>query len=344
MTERADDLAAWYGGWAGVPNPKLVLAAGDASFRKYYRVAGVDRGSVILCDAPPDTEKTPEFVRIAHALEAAAVRVPQVLHADTSRGFLILEDLGDRVLLPLLSRDAVEGFYGEALTMLERLARIDSIPLALPPYDGQLLAREMRLFPQWFCAGLLGMPPTSEAQSVFDDLERALCERALAQTQVVVHRDFHARNLMVLADGTLATIDFQDAVVGAVTYDPVSLLRDCYLRWPLTDVRRWVLGHRERLAALGVAVPAPEAFLVDFDWMGLQRHIKVLGFFARLYQRDGKAGYLRDLPRTLAYVREVLALYPQEPALARFGAWFEEVVVPRAQIQSWYRDLGPLPA
>jgi aminoglycoside/choline kinase family phosphotransferase len=228
--------------------------------------------------------------------------------------------------------------------MLETLAAMDPNGLGLPQYDYRALAGEMALFPEWFCDGLLGMPLEGGARDLYDALERALCERARDQRQVLVHRDFHARNLMVLNDGDLATIDFQDAIIGPVTYDPVSLLRDCYLRWPVEDVRRWALMHRENLLRRGIAVPHPDAFLKDFDWMGLQRHIKVLGIFARLDRRDGKPGYLPDLPRVLAYVREVLAAYPGDTALADFAAWFDEAVMPRALAQPWYRDLGDLPA
>lgn len=344
MTERADDLASWYGQHIGVPAPQLALAAGDASFRKYYRPHSAGVGPVILCDAPPETEKNAEFVAIAQALERAGVRVPRVLHADLEHGFLALEDLGDQILLPLLSPQNVDKHYGEALSMLESLAALDPAPLSLPVYDRAELTREMNLFPDWFCAALLDLPLDTRARSGFDALGEALCKRAQAQPQVVVHRDFHARNLMVPETGAMATIDFQDAVIGAITYDPVSLLRDCYLRWPRENVERWALQHRNNLAAHGLAVPEPGEFLIDFDWMGLQRHIKVLGIFARLHRRDGKSGYLPDLPRVIAYVREVLARYRAHDAFAVFSAWFESEIVPRTERQPWYRDLGSLPA
>jgi len=336
LPERVEALAAWYGAASGTAPPRLELAAGDASFRKYYRRVGAGGPSVILCDAPPETEKSAEFVTIARALDAAGVRVPRVLHADVNRGFLALEDLGDQTLLPLLGQNSVEAFYRAAMKMLETLAAMTPAGLGLRHYDRAHLLSEMDLFPDWFCAGLLGAPMTASERTLFARLEAALCDRALAQRQVVVHRDFHARNLMVLADGTLATIDFQDAVIGPLTYDPVSLLRDCYIRWPREDVHRWVLGHRDNLQGVGLDVPAADEFLTDFDWMGLQRHIKVLGIFARLYQRDGKPGYLPDLPRVMTYVRETLASYSGEPDLAEFATWFEEAIVPRAVAQPWY--------
>ncbi|WP_439107650.1 aminoglycoside phosphotransferase family protein, partial [Congregibacter sp.] len=172
----------------------------------------------------------------------------------------------------------------------------------------------------------------------FTTLQTLLCDRALAQAQVVVHRDFHARNLMLLDDGALATIDFQDAVLGPLTYDPVSLLKDCYLRWPDAQVRDWALRHRERLHARGIAVPAADDFVMDFDFMGLQRHIKVLGIFARLYLRDGKPAYLGDLCRVMGYVQSALATYPHIPALADFAAWFDQHVVPAARQQAWFHE------
>jgi aminoglycoside/choline kinase family phosphotransferase len=292
--------------------------------------------SVILCDAPPETEKNAEFVSIASGFAQAGLRVPQVLSADLERGFLALEDLGDQTLLPLLDNRSVDGFYQQALGMLQDLAVADSRSFSLPPYDEVQLTRELSLFPEWFCKGLLALDFDAGAQAGFRCLEKSLCDRALGQTQVVVHRDFHARNLMVLDDGTLATIDFQDALLGPLTYDPVSLLKDCYLRWPDAQVSDWALRHHGVLKQRGVVVPSEQEFLRDFHFMGLQRHLKVLGIFARLFLRDGKPGYLRDLPRVIDYVRGALARYPEEPALAEFLRWFDDVVMPPVRRQSWF--------
>jgi aminoglycoside/choline kinase family phosphotransferase len=333
--ERAAHLAAWYASWSGEAAPDLRAVAGDASFRRYYRVKTAT-GSLILCDAPPETEKNAEFVTIAKAMAAAGLRVPQVLQADLEGGFLALEDMGDQLLLPLLNDQTAGAFYPQALEMLQALALARPDDFSLLSYDRAHLAREMRLFPEWFCEKLLGREPDRVGEAVFSVLEQTLCDRALAQPQVVVHRDFHARNLMVLDEGILATIDFQDAVLGPISYDPVSLLKDCYLRWPDQQVRDWALGHYRGLVERGVAMPTAEAFLKDFDFMGLQRHIKVLGIFARLYLRDAKPGYLADLPRVAGYVRSALANYPQEPALADFSRWFEASVVPLMQAQEWF--------
>ena len=308
----------------------------DASFRRYQRLrAGSE--SWMLCDAPPAREKNAEFLAIAEALSRCGVRAPKVLAVDLDRGWLCLEDLGDRLLLPELREDTVDRHYAAAMNMLRRLALCDSDAFGLPPYDRAALQEELSLFPRWFCEGLLHSPLDRRAGQVFDDLCGALCERALAQTQVVVHRDFHARNLMLLPDDSLATIDFQDALTGPLTYDLVSLLRDCYCRWPSPRVTGWVRDQHAALSAEGVSVPAVEAFHKDFDWMGLQRHIKVLGIFARLWLRDGKRAYLGDLPRVLAYVREVLSAYAQEPALAAFHDLLEQQWLPLAQRQDWYR-------
>ena len=208
----------------------------------------------------------------------------------------------------------------------------------IPVYDAQELTREMNLFIEWFCPQLLGLQGSPESRRCYDDLRLALCQRAIAQPQVVVHRDFHSRNLMVLKSDELAVIDFQDAIFGPVTYDLVSLLKDCYVRWPRQRVRDWVLDQHEAMLADGIALPSAEAFLRDFHWMGLQRHLKVLGIFARLYLRDGKAAYLSDLPRVMAYVREVLGAYPDEPVFMAFAQWFESAVMPAARRQAWFTD------
>ncbi|WOJ96918.1 phosphotransferase [Congregibacter brevis] len=336
VTDRTEQLGEWYRSWSG-SSEELQMVAGDASFRRYFRVPH-EGTSLILCDAPPETEKNAEFVALAKGLAAAGLRVPTVLQADIEQGFLALEDLGDQTLLPLLQADSVDQYYAQALDLLENLALADLDNFSLEVYDRSLLGREMDLFPEWFCQSLLGLECDQIASDLYTALRTLLCDRALAQTQVVVHRDFHARNLMVLSDNSLATIDFQDAVLGPLSYDPVSLLKDCYVRWPDYRVKKWVLAYREGLQSKGVAVPSADDFLMDFHFMGLQRHIKVLGIFARLYLRDGKPAYLGDLPRVIAYVRRGLATYPEVQALADFARWFGEVVLPAAQQQSWFHD------
>lgn len=350
--DRKAQLGQWFTEWSNAAPPCLQDVAGDASFRRYYRAeapvaaltaspgssgVGISR-SVVLCDAPPDSEKNHEFHAIATALHDAAVRVPAILHMDLERGFFVLEDLGDQLLLPLLTENSADAYYSQALEMLEGIAMVDCSALDLPHYDSSLLNLEMELFPTWFCEGLLDMPLDKSASAVFAALRDRLCKRALAQPSVLVHRDFHARNLMRLTDGSLATIDFQDAVLGPVCYDAVSLLRDCYRRWPLGRVYGWARAYRQGLVARGLEMPSEADYLIDFDWMGLQRHIKVLGIFSRLYLRDEKPAYLGDLPRVMAYLVEVLYQYPEEPALVDFLDWFREQVVPRARDHNWYGD------
>lgn len=336
--DRREILRAWYESTADVGATRLSLVAGDGGLRRYYR-AKTAQFSAVLCDSPPATEKNAEFLHIARALTEAGVRVPRVYHADLRRGFFALEDLGQQTLLAQLNETSVDGYYAKALAVLRQLALADPRPFALANYDYRRLAAEMALFPEWFCAKLLKRPLNACAEAAFAALNEALCQRALAQTQVVVHRDFHARNLMVLAGGELACIDFQDAVLGPVTYDAVSLLRDGYVRWPAHRVRGWARNFRQALISGGLSVGEEPAFLIDFDWMGLQRHIKVLGIFARLYLRDGKAAYLRDLPRVLAYLSDVLAAYADEPALADFARWFEGEILPAARRQAWHAAL-----
>lgn len=329
--------------------PERVLSglqpvAGDASFRRYFRVQ-TDARCLIVCESPPEREKNTEFLAVRHLLEGGGVRVPSLVAADNRHGYFLLEDLGDSQLLPALTAASAESLYARARRMLVSLAtaRVPRVgPGALPAYSAELLRREMDLFPLWFVRRLLGADEPPGA--IFDALCERLQDNAAAQPRVLVHRDFHSRNLMLLPDGELATIDFQDAVMGPVTYDAVSLFKDCYLRWPRARVEAWVLALRTDLSAAGVALgdglEGDAAFLRAFDLMGLQRHIKVLGIFARLHLRDGKDGYLADLPRVVAYVEEVFDLYPDEPALQDFAMWFRQVLRPGMQRQCWWRSGG----
>ncbi|MFN2328411.1 MAG: aminoglycoside phosphotransferase family protein [Chromatocurvus sp.] len=322
---------------------ELQPVAGDASFRRYYRVQ-TDVRSVIVCESPPAKEKNAEFLAVRHLLERAGVRVPALVAADNRRGYFLLEDLGDGQLLPALTDTTADALYLKASRMLVALAtapvpRVG--PGALPAYSAELLRREMDLFPTWFVRRLLEAAADEPPPAVFGALCTRLLESAAAQPRVLVHRDFHSRNLMLLPGGELATIDFQDAVMGPLTYDAASLFKDCYRRWPRGRVEGWVLALRDAFSASGVLsddeLATDAAFLRAFDLMGLQRHIKVLGIFARLHLRDGKDGYLADLPRVVAYVEDVFDRYPDEPAVQDFAAWFRESLRPRIQQQPWWR-------
>ncbi len=320
------------------PRPTLSVVAGDASARRYFRLhVAADR--YMLVEAPPATEKNQAFVHVAGVLGAAGVKVPAVLGVDFDRGFLLLEDLGDQLLLPLLDSGSAEAYYRQAFRVLLQMARVDSAGAGLPDYDRALLGEELSRFQAWFVQALLGYTPTAPEQALLDNLLDRLTDSALEQPRVLVHRDFHSRNLMLTGNNALAVIDFQDAVAGPVTYDLVSLLRDCYIHWPPRQVRSWALAYRDLLCAQGLAGGTDAGqFLRWFDWMGLQRHLKVLGTFARLYLRDGKAAYLDDLPLVIHYVLEIAEKYASdEPVFAEFSAWFCRCLSPLIAQQAWSR-------
>jgi aminoglycoside/choline kinase family phosphotransferase len=316
--------------------PALSPVAGDASARRYFRFTR--RGcSYIAVDSPPASQKNAEFLRVAKLLAAAGVTVPELFGADLELGFMLLEDLGDRTLLPVLDIASVHGHYRRAFDVLEKMAVVPSENIGLGSYDRALLSEELSRFTEWFVQGLLHHELVATEMALIDALSTRLIDSALQQPRVLVHRDFHSRNLMLVGQDGLAVIDFQDAVVGPITYDLVSLLRDCYIQWPASSVLAWALAYRDRLRARGLLAAVDEVqFMRWFDWMGLQRHLKVLGTFARLYLRDGKAGYLADLPLVIHYVMETLDKYaPQEPLFAEFGAWFHQRLQPLVAQQAW---------
>ncbi len=291
---------------------RMAPASSDASFRRYFRVWH-DGQTRIVMDAPPDKEDCRPFVAIGQAMRGLGLNVPEILAGDLDRGLLLLTDLGNRQYLAELDAGSVSGLYADALAALARLQTggDPGSPL-LPPYDSVLLLREMELFRDWFLGRLLGLALRVDEQQTLDQTFALLADNALEQPRVWVHRDYHSRNLMVTDPANPGVLDFQDAVVGAVTYDLVSLLRDCYIAWPREQVERWVLDYRARLRALGMSgLDDAGQFLRWFDLMGVQRHLKAIGIFARLNLRDGKTGYLRDIPRTLGYVLEVAGRYAE---------------------------------
>ncbi len=310
--------------------------AGDASNRRYFRLRLGER-SVVLAYAPPATEKNHAFVEVAGLLAGAGVRVPDVIAVDYERGFLLLEDLGDDLLLPVLEPANVDRYYAQACALLARLAALPVDALSMPVYDAALVREELSRFPEWFVAGLLQHTPNPAELKLWDAVSTRLTESALEQPRVLVHRDYHSRNLMLLPGDEMALIDFQDAVIGPVTYDLVSLLRDCYIRWPSSQVRAWALTQRDALVLAQQLAPVDDArFLRWFDLMGLQRHIKVLGNFARLSVRDARHGYLADLPMVIRYILEVLDdNAAAEPVLGDFAAWFRDALLPRAREHDW---------
>ena len=312
VNEREQLVRAWLHDVLPSPPERMAPASSDASFRRYFRV-WCDGRTHIVMDAPPDKEDCRPFVAIAQALRDLRLNAPRVRAADLDRGLLLLTDFGSRQYLPALNEDSVTVLYRDALEALARL-QLGGDPDSdlLPPYDAALLHREMELFRDWFLGQLLGLDLTQDEHGVLDRTFALLAGSALEQPRVWVHRDYHSRNLMITDPDNPGVLDFQDAVVGAVTYDLVSLLRDCYIAWPRARVEAWAFDHRARLRASGMTgLDDPDRFLRWFDWMGAQRHLKATGIFARLNLRDGKPGYLRDIPRTLGYVLDVASRYPE---------------------------------
>lgn len=314
---RLQQLHAWLQRVFGASDFTLTTASADASFRRYFRVTRHGETHIAM-DAPPEKESMQPYIRIAGMLVEVGVNAPRVFYSNLEEGFLLNSDLGSRTYLgELKAPPLVDQLYHDALTALVTIqSRAGKHAAQLPSYDAALLQREMTLFPEWFCGRHLGITmdagTTACLQSVFD----ALVDEALRQPTVFVHRDYHSRNLMVtdndLTGHNPGILDFQDAVNGPVTYDLVSLLRDCYIDWPVARVHGWVRRFREEAAREGVDVGSDEQqFLRWFDWMGVQRHLKAIGIFARLWHRDGKSGYLKDIPRTLGYVREVASRYSE---------------------------------
>ena len=325
---RIDAIRAWLAGPAAQSVVRFEPASADASFRRYFRIWRPDGTTRIVMDAPPEKEDTGPYCRITQMLAACGVHVPTIEAADATLGLLLLEDLGSTPLLSQLQAGgAADVLYGEALDSLARIQLRGHGALAqLPRYDAAALAREMQLLPEWFCARHLRIELRPAEQELLQATFAFLIHEALMQPVVLVHRDYHSRNLMITPERSPGIIDFQDAVSGPLGYDLVSLLKDCYIAWPRERVLGWLEQYRQLLLSEGFGAAADAArFVRGFDLIGVQRHIKVLGIFARLWYRDGKSGYLADLPRVLAYVREAAALYQE---LSPLHAWLEERVAP----------------
>jgi hypothetical protein len=311
---RLELLAAWTRETLGTGTIAIAPASADASFRRYFRVvpegghAFAPRRSLIVMDAPPPMEDCTPFVHIAGLLGRAGVHAPQVLAADLARGFLLLTDLGERTYLAALDPSSADALYRDAIEALVRW-QCATREGELPPYDEALLRRELTLFPDWYVGRHLETTLTPAQSTVLDAAFRQVLDNNLAQPRVFVHRDYHSRNLMV-ATPNPGVLDFQDAVIGPVTYDLVSLLRDAYVSWDEEREIDWAVRYWECARRAGVPVDADFGrFWRDFEWMGVQRQLKVLGIFARLAHRDGKRGYLGDMPRVMAYLRRACERY-----------------------------------
>ena len=325
---RLQSLSRWVNEDLQFPGSRIEPASADASFRRYFRVFHAGKTYIVM-DAPPDKENLLPFLRVAQMLLDVPVNVPQVLARDLPRGFLLLSDLGSSQYLDTLQAAAaaddqhrVDALYQDALDSLLRIqVRGGQSAQALPAYDRATLVREMSLMPEWFFQRHLGLTVDASCRAMLDQLFDLLAQNAAEQPASLVHRDYHSRNLMLCAQGNPGILDFQDAVLGPVSYDLVSLLKDCYIRWPAQRVQNWALQYRQRLIGAGISAGRDDAqFLQWFDWMGLQRHIKVLGIFARLWYRDGKRGYLKELPLVLDYVRETAQRYAATAPFAAFIA------------------------
>lgn len=312
----------------------LQSLSGDAGFRRYFRTNTAP--PMIAVDSPPDRENNLAYVRTSLLLSSLGVRVPRIVAVDFARGFLLVEDLGEDLLQNQLSRQNPDHLYRLAMDQLMLIQSCEKQPWFLPEYDDALLMSEMDLFNQWFLQALLGITLDQKQSDRLQQLFDLLIQEAQSQPKVLVHRDYHARNLMCLEQGGLAVIDFQDAVWGPITYDLASIGRDCYLRWSEQRLDTFVNNSADQLKERGLLDQEQKPlFRRWFDLMGLQRHIKVLGIFARLHLRDGKAGYLQDLPLVLRYAIEVMREFDE---CSEIAAWMTSEVVPECEKQPWYSD------
>jgi aminoglycoside/choline kinase family phosphotransferase len=317
MGERFAELQAWLRDDLALPVANIAPASSDASFRRYFRVTGGGQSHIVM-DAPLDKEDCRPFIAVARALAELGLNVPRILQADMRRGFLLLTDLGSRLYLPSLNEQTVDQLYGDALHALCLMQTASVERSGLPDYDRALLLREMSLFRDWLLMRHLGMTVDAALDEELEQCFALLADEALSQPRVWVHRDYHSRNLMVTEEHNPGILDFQDAVIGPVTYDLVSLLRDCYIAWPQERVMQWVKDYLAASQAEGILRGVEtRQFMRWFDLMGVQRHLKASGIFARLNYRDGKSGYLVDIPRTLSYVVEVSGRHPELRSLHR---------------------------
>lgn len=320
-------LQQWLAEFFGSP-VDLNVISGDASFRRYLRVTH-GRNHYIVADSPPHKVDNQPFIALANAYLAAGIIVPKIIAVDAVNGFILQQDLGDTQLLSLLDDSNVAAWYQQALALLPRIASVTQSDLGcLPAYNDEFVARELAIFPEWLLGAHWQMTLTAEEQQLQQRSFAVLIDNAVVQPKVGMHRDYHSRNLMVV-DGQLAVIDFQDAVLGPVTYDAVSLLRDCYVRWPDALVNRLLAQfYQQCLAQQQISADVSLGqFTRWFDLMGIQRHIKAAGIFARLLHRDGKSGYIKDIPLTLQYIVDISRRYSE---LEPLGNWVADKLLPCA--------------
>ena len=363
-THHLDALRSWVAQQLGFSAPELEFIAGDASPRQYYRVrcnTGQLRVSSCIVMVSPPSENNEAFLHVGRRLAAAGIETPTVLAQAPVQGWFLLKDFGDVQLLSTLSAENVSFRYRQAFEVLAKQVRLPTDDAGIPHYSASRLNTELALFTEWFLLRLLGVTVSETMTARFHALSDRLIASALDQPQVWVHRDFHSRNIMVLEAG-LGIIDFQDAVIGPITYDPVSLLKDCYIRWPRDQQLIWLDTYYDQIQSMEYssqemsrslpprAKEGSQSNLLEgvskarfeqwFDLIGLQRHLKVLGIFARLHIRDQKSAYLDDLPLVVAYVREGLAVTANtDLSIADFREWFEHDLLPVIREQHWYRPI-----
>ncbi len=310
VVDRDRDRLAWARNALGDPHAQLLRASMDAGFRSYWRASShVRPGSTIVMDSPPGKEDVRPWLRIREMLDAGGVRVPNILSIDVLNGFVLLEDLGIDTYLQVIDAGNADALFDGALTQLLKLQALTP-PVDFPVYDEALLMRELHLFDEWFIGRHLGLSLEPGAMHSLGLIYHQLTDAALAQPRVLVHRDFMPRNLMPAGNGP-AVLDFQDAVIGPLAYDVVSLFKDAFLSWPQDSVDGWIDRYHARATQAGLPVPTLAQFHRDADWIGVQRHLKVIGIFARLRHRDGKPKYLQDVPRFFDYLDGVLPKYPE---------------------------------
>ena len=315
------------------PQASIEVASADASFRRYFRISN-DGKTTIAMDAPPEQEDCAPFIDVTQRLLDADVHAPKIIRKDLAQGFLLLEDLGSEPYLDSLNQGSADQLYSDAMQALIKIQQANTQDL--PEYDADFLMLEMQYMPEWFLQTHLDISPNAEQQKIIKECLNSIVEKLSAQPQIFVHRDYHSRNLMVISSKNVddsscdnpGVIDYQDAMLGPITYDLVSLLRDCYIQWPNDQVEAWVLDFKQMLEESGHLSKvsdeniSDETFIEWFDYMGLQRHIKVLGIFARLNHRDGKSNYLNDLPLTLEYMMSVAQKYEDtRPLFELFNEW-----------------------
>lgn len=320
---RRDKLVEWAGDWLGRHDFEMEPASADASFRRYFRIT-CGAQSWVAMDAPPTQEDSRPFIAVAELLRAAGVHAPTIHAADLTQGYLLLEDLGTGTYLDVLAEDNADALFSDALDALIAW-QVASVPGVLPEYDRSVLWRELALFPEWYLARHRNVRLNAEEQRGLEVVFERIIDTVLAQPRVFVHRDFMPRNL-VPSSPNPGVVDFQDALFGPITYDVISLLKDAFISWPEERVAGWLAEYARRARAAGLPVPTTDAQLrADCDWMGLQRHLKVMGIFARIHHRDGKPQYLADVPRFIDYILPVLERWAE---LKPLRLLFERHVLP----------------